>query len=96
MGEMQVEEYIVLVAEDYGEPDDSLRQELAQQGYGNPIVGHLEPGLRSVELQLSTQRISGDEENEKHDESRHHDGGEVDVVTAPWISYLVQFYLDGL
>ena len=96
MGEVEYMIDIELVEEYQYEEDKCLRQELAKDGYHDTVISHTQPLLSSLELQLHTQRISRDEEHEEHHDTRHEDGGEIEVVISPGIGHLMEVETDGL
>ena len=65
-------------------------------GKSLPLSAVVEPFLRAVELQLRTDAIGRDEEDEQHQHAGHQHSGKVDVIVSGGIGYLVQVDGDGL
>ena len=57
MGEVEDAVDVVFVEEDEREEDERLRQELAEDGDDDVVVGLGEPLLTTSELQLHAQRV---------------------------------------
>src|SRR5574344_460335 len=86
--------YLVTVSD--GEEDERLRQDLACECHHDIIVGHLHPGLGSLKLELRSDGVGGDEEDEQHQDTRHEHGGKIDIIVGHRVGYLMQVYADGL
>ena len=96
MGEVQYAKHVKLEQVEDGEEYQRLWQQLADESHMGIASGQHHPFARASELEFGTNRVGGDEEDEKHQHARHHYGTEIDVVIGPRIAYHVQVYGDGL
>ena len=78
------------------EEHHGLGDELAQDSHHDIAVGFRNQFLAAIELQLHTEGIGRDKEHEKHHHTRHENGGEIHIVVAPGIGYLMKVDADGL
>ena len=76
--------------------DERLWQHLTRNGEIRIVACHPHPVSCPVELQFRTYRIRCNQEDEQHDESRHHYARKIIVVVGVWVAYHVQIYGDRL
>ena len=87
---------VVLVGIDNAEEHHCLWNHLAQHGHHDVVVGHRKPLLVGAELQLGSNGIGRDEEDEQHDDAGHNHRTQIDVIVGPGICNLMQIDTDGL
>ena len=96
---MRESQYIIdveLEEQEDAQEDERLRKHLAGDGEIRIVVRHSHPVFCPVEFQLRSYRIRCNQEDEQHDESRHHHARQIIVVVGVRVAYHVQIHGDRL